>query len=244
MKCNKCGYEDFLDFDVCPQCGSGAGNSSGGGLAGVLSSPLYLVMCILMSVYVGVSFFSTFMIQLIPTLIMVFMWVAFTNAQNGKGLRALSGTIFAQYIINYVSAGFMVILGLILPAIWSLFKNVFGNIIEEAFAEALGESYYMYVDQILDASAAVIAVAFIIAAVLMVVFNVFAIGSIHSFTKAAYTGTSPKMGGAAVWLFIIGGFNALSALGSLFSLNLWGFLSSLALAGVTIIAGILVGKCK
>ena len=77
-----------------------------------IKDPLFLTMCILLSVSVVLSF------SLIPLLIMIAMWIAYSKALSGQSLESpaklCAGAFKASYIINWVSMGFILVSGAIL----------------------------------------------------------------------------------------------------------------------------------
>ena len=77
-----------------------------------IKDPLFLTMCILISVSVALSF------SVIPLLVMIAMWIAYSKARSGQSLESpaklCTGALKASYIINWVGMGIILVCGVIL----------------------------------------------------------------------------------------------------------------------------------
>ena len=249
MKCTNCGFESELNYPVCPQCQAQANpNPAAQKVLDALKDPLFLIICILMSISCLLSL-SAGSVPLIEILITVFLWLVYAQSRkeiaDAKHLRCVSGAVYANYVITYVTAGLVVILGV-------LFTVAFGIIAgDPSFLETLLSGVasvdYATVAQVLAfIPAGLILFVFILIAAIIIVINIFSLRYIHRFAKSVYqsieTGVLELKHTAAtkVWLFIIGGFSAVSCLsadGQLSSL-----VSNAASAAICIISGLLIHK--
>ena len=82
-----------------------------------LKDPLFLVVCILLSISCLLSL-SAGSVPLIDILITVFLWLTYAQARkdiaDAGHLRCVSGALYAQYVIVYVVAGLLLVVGVIL----------------------------------------------------------------------------------------------------------------------------------
>ena len=106
MKCNQCGFEAAQDSLFCPQCGERMVQDASGRsgfadqLLPALKDPLFLVVCILLSISCLLSL-SAGSVPLIDILITVFLWLTYAQARkdiaDAGHLRCVSGALYAQY---------------------------------------------------------------------------------------------------------------------------------------------------
>lgn len=249
MKCTNCGFESEVDYPVCPQCQAQAQpNFAAQKILGALKDPLFLIICILMSVSCLLSL-SADNLPLIEILITVFLWLAYAQSCKGiadaKHLRCVSGALYANYVINYVVAGLVVVMGVIFAIAFSFIAS------DPSFLETL-QSGFADVDY--DAVAQMLAIIpgglilfiFILIAAIVIVVNIFSLRYIHRFAKSVYqsieTGELELKHTSAtkVWLFIIGGSSAVSCLSADGQLST--LASSAASAAICIISGLLIHK--
>lgn len=251
MKCSNCGFESEQSYPVCPQCQMETQpNPAAQKILSVLKDPLFLVICILMSVVSGLPLMSG-RLEVIDILITVFLWLVYAQSRKGiadvKHLRCVSGTVYADYVITYVAAGLVLVLGMI-------FTVAFGVIASTpAFFETLlsgytDTNYAALAQAIASISSGVILFAFLLAAAIIVVLNIFSTRYFHRFAKSVYqsigSGTLDLKHTTAtkIWLFIFGGLAGLSCLSSLAGGQLLPMLSSGAGSAASIFAGILIHK--
>ena len=258
MKCNNCGFENEQTFQYCPNCGAAVQlertlqvSTTDGILLGLKDS-LFLVICILMSGSCLLSFAGGGF-NLIYVLITVFLWLTYAQSRKGiadpQHLRCISGTVYAQYVINYVMAGLLVVLGVICAAAFGI---IAGNpaVLEEIFSEVIADTQAAaQLVQVLGAASGMIILGVcVIVAVIMVLWNVFSLRYIHRFAKSVYRSVQAqtlqieKVKAAKIWLFILGGFDALSALSSLADGEPVVGMASACTCGAAIIAGLLIRK--
>lgn len=250
MKCPNCGFEGELTYPVCPQCQAQLQtNPAAEKILGVLKDTLFLVICILMSAVCGLSFIVG-NLPLINVLITIFLWLTYAQSKKGiadpKHLRCISGAVYANYVITYVLAGLVALLGVIFGAV---FEMVFSDpeLINSILSELGDVDVALVTDLLSTLPGIIVTVAFMLAAAIIIVVNVFSQRYIHRFAKSVYQSIEagklePKHTGAAkIWLFIYGGFTVITFLTNLGG-DLIPALCSAAEAAAAIIAGILINK--
>lgn len=192
MKCNQCGYESEQVFPTCPSCGmqSQPVNTAAAKILPALKDPLFLVLCILMSVSCLFGMASG-NFSVITVLLTVFLWLSYAGARKDKlptnHLRFISGTVFAQYVIVYVIAGLFLLLGVVFALVFNalvddteLMQGILSGFITSPadlaiFTEALGMI-----------SGGVVVVIFGLISILLVVINVFSMRYYHGFAQSVY----------------------------------------------------------
>jgi len=138
MKCQNCQFESEGRFDYCPNCGQPTANANAQPVEKVSINPTadivlsalkdsaFLIICILMSVATGLQFVvSEF--SVINILITIFLWLTYASAQKGfadeKHLQAISGSVYAQYILtnvlSIISIVFGALIGIVMPVVLS-----------------------------------------------------------------------------------------------------------------------------
>ena len=227
MICSNCGYENQDSYTFCPQCGGSLTPQEApkSPLLGVLQDKLFLVMCILLSCISGFTLLSG-SVPLLQGLCTIFLWIVYSHSRKGtvntQQLRSVSGTIYASYIINFVLSGILVLMGIVCAA---AFGVIFSS--TDYVNEIL--SYFTDSPEVFTTAGALLGslsgwvffFAFVLAAGVIVVFNIFSIGQIHTFVKSVYqnaeTGTENylKVIPAKNWLIVLAVFSGINALSSL-----------------------------
>ncbi len=215
-----------------------------------LKDNLFLTLCILFSVSTAFSIFSG-SISVINILFTVFLWLTYSKAYNGiaskEYLRFTSGTVFASYIVNYVIAGALAFVGLLVMIFGASSSGLMAKIMQYISYES-GFGYGNLAGGLMTAAAILIGVVFIIAAAAVAVVNFFATHNIHLFTQSVYKSLEKgepcfvKTNTAQIWLMVLGILSALGAVSSLFSGNLISFIASGSGAAAEIIASIMIKK--
>lgn len=250
MKCTNCGFENEQSYTVCPQCQTEVRpNPAAQAILGALKDPLFLVICILLSVTAALSLVAG-NLPVIEILFTVFLWLVYSKSSKGVAdanyLRCVSGTVYANYVITYVAAILVAVMGLILTAALKMIvEDPF--MLEELLSEFSDVDYAAISGLLTFVPSSILLVAFLIAAAAIIVMNIFSNRYIHRFAKSVYQ--SIQTGNlnlkhanvAMVWLFIFGGVNGLSCLSSLAN-GLLLALGSAANCGACIIAGLLINK--
>lgn len=251
MKCTNCGFESELSYPVCPQCQAEVQpNPAAHKILPALKDPLFLAICILMSVSCVLSL-AAGNVPLVNILITVFLWLTYAQSRKGiadaKHLRCVSGAVFADYVITYVSAGLVVLVGVIFTAAFGFIAGdpTFLETLLSGFADV---DYAAVAQAFAIIPSGIILFIFIFAAAIIVVVNIFSLRYIHSFAQSVYQSIETGVlklkhaTAAKVWMFIIGGSSAISCFSSLADGQLQSFLSSAASGAVGIIAGLLIHK--
>ncbi len=262
MKCYNCGWEADIDAAFCPVCGKPKEveptNPIRMRTLSMLKDGLFLAICILMSVATVVSFLAGGL-NIIYLLLTVFLWLVFAAAENGRlsteNMRCVSGTIYAQYVLNWVLVG---ICGLC-TAVFALCAAVLANepvsgeaLIEELVGELELEGIYaaelieLLSALTLEVLFATVIAVFAVTTILAAVFNIFATRSMHQFAKSLYKSAIAgqlelkKLEATQNWLMVLGVLNGISAI---FSLNMPISALSSAVMGIALIcSSILIKK--
>lgn len=254
MKCTNCGNESPQDYAFCPACGTPAQpnqptqSAAALQILPILQSKLFLVLCILMSVSCLMGL-SSDGLPLINILITVFLWLTYAQGckdiADEKHLRCVSGCVYAMYVINYVLASLVLVMGVIFTIAFSYLAGT------PAYLETIltglvdMEIYEMIAEVISFVPAGLVFVLFLLISALLLVLNIFSIRYLHRFIQSVYRSlesgalTLLHTRTAMIWLFIIGGLNIPTFLSNLNG-NLTAALGVGAEAAVCIIAGLLI----
>lgn len=256
MKCTNCGYEAEQEFRFCPQCGAEyapvASNTAAEKILPALKDTLFLVICILMAANCILSITSGGL-PLINILMTVFLWLAWnlarTDSTDAQQLRNVSGTVYAQYVINNVVAVLIFVVGAIFALVMGVVMGQ-ADVWEELMGElsAMGAEYLMAADLLASLSIPLLTGIFAVVAVAVLLVNVFAMRNIHRFAKSVYQSLEKKtpalerVNTARVWLYIFGVCDGLGALASLMDGELVSGLTSGTGAAAAVLAAVLIGK--
>ena len=256
MKCYQCGYESEQDFTYCPNCGFAAptpansSHSAADMILPALKDPLFLVLCILMSASCILSLMAGWL-PLLNILFTIFLWLTYSQAKkdiaDDRHLRCISGTVFAQYVLNYVYAGIAVLLGVLFSALFStlagdpeLMDSIL-SYIGEFDAETIG-----VLSTAASLSGGFIMFVCIFAALIIILLNVFSLRCIHGFAKSVYQSIQngsvnlQYVGAAKVWMIIL---TVCAGIGILRSLdNITVLASAIVTFGTSLIPVILINK--
>lgn len=264
MKCSKCGYENNESFIFCPDCGSEVAlpvaetedtvyvNPVKQHLLPVLNSKLFLTLCILFTTSSACSVFSG-NFNVIAILFTIFSWLVYSaaakNTVDTKNLRCISGTVYAEYIINNVVSIILVVSVAILTVLFFVFIpnseqfDALYNDMQQELSEILGAT------TVLTSVAAIALLAvFIVVAVSSLLVSLLGIRRIHRFVKSVYTSADKGQfdykhcRGARVWLMVIGIFTILSSLTELSNIASLLFYSQASLGTAFIISSVLIKK--
>lgn len=258
MKCTNCGLETQQDFLRCPNCDAEASlpvstaDSASGSILRALKDPLFLVICILMSVSCLLSL-SAGSVDVISILITVFLWLTYAQSRkdiaDAKHLRCVSGTVYAQYVINYVLAGLVLLMGVIFAVAFSFIVQSpdFTRDLLSAFIE-VDDTTAMLVQTFFSASGILVLVIFAFIAGIILLINIFTMRYFHRFAQSVYqsieTGTLAlkHTNAAKLCLFIVSGCSAIGTLSTLAASGLLDALSSATGCAITLIAGLMIQK--
>lgn len=258
MKCSKCGYETAQNNVFCPLCGERLVHEEApvgdftAQILPALRDRLFLVVCILLSASCLMSL-AAGSVPLINILITVFLWLTYAQAQKGiadaSHLRCVSGALYAQYVISYVVAGLVLVVGVLLSVTINAISGSMAGIWDEALGELAQEEAFAILMAILpSASGAVITILCALIAICVMVFNIFTMRYLHRLAKSVYrsiekgTYAVEYIKAAKIVLFILGGLAAVNGLSSLADHQFGSFISNASSGACSIIAGLLVRK--
>ncbi len=261
MKCINCGFEGVQNFEKCPFCSQPTfkitkDNPAENAVLAALKDNLFLVICILMTIGVGLPILKG-SFAIINILFTAFLWITYASATKNKvdvsSIKGASGTAFANYIIMYVLSGLFVVLGGLLALIFSLVSNnaEFYSTFMQGFAAGFGEGWEQYLpiaNAILKIPGIVLFAILALAAGGMLVVNIFYFRNLHKLVKSVYSGVlthNPnfeKVETVRIWMLVLGIMSAVSAVSSVLTSGIIIGVSSIALAAAQIIAAILIGK--
>ena len=257
MNCPKCKNQIPDNSLYCPACGEPLTQpdtqSSNGlppviaALHNVVSSKLFLVVAILFTVASAAQLINGGGLPVFEILVAIAMWIMVGSNKNGNimgyetPLKMISGTVFANTIIFWISGGIFAVSGLIVALSGSAaeeFINVAVNIGELSMDEAA------LLDAYGNLAFTIFGMVFIVAAVIIFLINIFIIKGMHKFTKSVLTtfrtgiNQIKKLRFTKVVVLILGIITALSSLGLL--LNPIALVSEASLAAAYIILYIML----
>lgn len=265
MKCPHCEYERDTAFSFCPMCGKSSTREEEPiavcptpRILSLIKDDLFLVICILLTVGVGCSLIYGGL-NVIFVLITIFAWLTYAGGKKNivehKHIRVISGSVYANYVINNVTAiitavcGVLYTVSLFIPAILGEFN------IEEFINTNINTEEYGLMGLIpfttmtlLLALAMVIGFVLIFFAIVILVLNVAGVKKIHRLIKSLYKSAEVgeeniigvnKIGG---WLIVFVVISILSAIFWISNGNIFGFITEGCYAATYIILNILIGK--
>lgn len=232
---------------------AGAGTMSGYILT-TLRDGLFLAICILFSVSAVFSLFNR-NISVITILFTIFLWLAYAKAQKGvasrEHLRCISGTVFASYVVGYVIAGCVALVGLMMVVMFGGGNGIFLAEILEVLENEIGtfgNFYDLYGSLVVSGIAAFMGVIVILIAAGVAVVNYFATRSIHRFVQSVYQSIGKneaylaKVNAAKNWLMAFGIIEAISSVQALGNRDIISFISTGSAAAAYIIGSIIIKK--
>ena len=229
MHCPHCGNLISDDAAFCPLCGKPTAAPAPDPTynpqppvsplyqrtQAALGDGLFLAACILMSVGALLSF------NVIHVLFAIFMWLLFAQSRKGiadpRYLRAISGTVFAEFVLSLVAVGSLAfcgvffIFGLSNPMLIETLKDSLG------YLPAGSESYAAAVLYVLSVASWLIGAGFLLAAGICLVISLCGVRKVHQFFKGLYTNllygqdALPSVDTAAGWILVFGIFAAIAA---------------------------------
>ena len=259
MKCTNCGYESDLAYDVCPVCNSRVTptlnpeapvSPLAARLKGLFNDTLFLVVCILMTVSVGIGVLNT-NFDVIKILYTVFLWLCYVNCRGdiieSRYIRNISGTVYASYVITNVAIGIIAVCGIIVGALMPVVAaNIeFMDTLKGELSAQLG-SYADWIVPLIASSGILLIIVAVVACGIGFVINFLGRRVIHRFIKAQYvaldcaTENNADLGAAKGWLMA---FGILSAVGALSSIgDFAALLANGSYAAALIIGSVLIGR--
>ena len=264
MKCPNCLKENNNDALYCLYCGTKLSTQTptitawGTKIIEGIKSKLFLALCILMTVSTACAFVSSGL-NIIGVLATIFLWVLYSNTKKGttssKGLRNISGTVYASYVVNYVLVGLMAFsgLGFLIFAIISTKETMVLQELEEAITSAQ-ELTTLFPNQITAGMVLtacwMVAILFLFGAVIGIIINIFGVRHIHRTVKASYQSMdnpavdpTKHANSARVWMWVFGVFTILNGLSAIVSAGFLAGASSACQGVVYILGAMLISRC-
>lgn len=271
MKCSNCGFENQQNFEYCVNCGTEMPkvqsaqtepvgiepvslNPAADKVMNALKDSMFLVLCILMSVSCVMSI-AIGNVPLLNILITVFLWLTYADANKGfaseNHLRSVSGTVYASYIITNVACGILIACGVLLGVMNSVIDGA--DILTELLVEfgisgISSDMSDLMSQEMLGHIGIVLAIVFVLIAVICLVINLLGMKKIHRFAKSVYMGImfqNPNFENSRAaknWLLFFGICSAISAMTSLAGGSVVATLATGCSAASAIIASILIDK--
>ena len=265
MKCNNCGFEYDDSLRVCPNCEPSLQpaaislNPAADKVCAAITDSLFLVMCILMSASCLFGLLAGGL-PILNILFTIFMWLTYAQAHKGildsTHLRSLSGTTFAVYVINYVVAGCVAFVGIMIAFALSVISQT-PDLLDEIKSAAELEDP-VFAEQAMNIITnygaligVIVGVVIIVIAAIMIVLNILGYNKVHKFAKSVYQSIDMNTIGfqnaktAKVWLYIIAAFTIVSAILNMPNTEFEGLvylIAEICFALTAIFAGVLIGK--
>lgn len=256
--CPNCGQENNNADRFCASCGTPLApcpSPVGQKILSAVKDPLFLVLCILYSVYTVMQMFSPEFsgIPVISTLLTIFLWLAYAQGRKGivpgKYVRCLSGTVFADYVLGWILFGIIALCGLLMLTFASAVDVA--AFVEEVLPEIedrIGQSLPAGIDlfySIFSFGFAFIGIVLLFVAACGIVLNLVGLRPIHRFLQSSYKaadgyGTVCKVNAAKSWLIVFAVFAGLSALSGI--LNPSTLLCKGSECAALIIASVLISR--
>lgn len=252
MLCKKCNAEIEDGATFCPYC---AANLTEGApkniITDMLSDKLFLVMCILLSVGVGLGVIAG-SFNVLGILTLIFMWLTFSNVKSGNDIkshmRGISGTIYAEYVITLVVTVIIGVCLLLCIFAFSFMGSEFYEEFAKGFAEGLDTSGVAADLSVFKtgkiAIGLILAIVFIVMAILIV--GIISTKKIHSFAKELYQCLDTpecitKAASGRTWIIVSAVFSGMSVVSDAGE-GLIAFLAAGCNTAIYVLAAILINK--
>lgn len=275
MICKVCNSHVDDNFEYCPVCGTkvehqaqpDAGYGQYGApqpqtdigtvLRNTFSSNLFLAACILATVVPAVGIIiDVFSFNIFGTVISVIgavaMWMLYSAASQGKGLadyttpfKMIHVLTTIQWVCGWIAVGGLGFMALIIFVSEDIISDMALKIADNyayGWNEVMSELGINFASRLLVS-------VFIIAAVIMVILNIFYFGNLRkcaaSFKDTAVSGAPMlhKIGTIKAWMIVLGILNALTAVGSLGD-SVLAFVSNGCSSALMILMFIILGNIK
>jgi len=103
--------------------------------AKIFSRPLYLAVCILVTIITAINFIAHGF-DLLSLLFMIAGWVTYGKAKKNEspisGVKFTRGVLIAQYVLNYIAGGMLILAGIGLVTLHFTTGFTFREVIDEA----------------------------------------------------------------------------------------------------------------
>lgn len=270
MKCSNCGFENE-QVNFCANCGADLRkpvsqqcyvapqlaeaqaviNPVNSLLNFAFKDSLFLVIAILVSVSCVVSVFVSGVPPLLPVLYTVFLWITYAAAHKGdvgaKHIKNFSGVLTAEYVIGYVLAGLMAVLGILVAIIFVAFGRdpfMFEELIHELEKGFPQIAEFELTVDIMPIAAIVFLIVFVCIAVAVLLINILCIRRVRNFARDLHKSAErgqfffEKSGSVATILIVLGVFTGVGVLSSLGSGEIIAAVSNGTSAAASIIGSI------
>ncbi len=186
----------------------------------LVKDKLFLAACILQTAANALPLFNRFSgFNVLGILVTVFLWIIYAESKKGlpnpQRIRVLSGVVFAYYVILYVCAGLLALMGIL--CFFSFTKWV--NLFTDAFSG--NAQIDTPLDSLVSMGGWFVGLVLIISAAIMAVLNFFAYGKIHKFVKSCYENILNNVNNLEnrnitfVWMIVLAVFQGIGALGNI-----------------------------
>ncbi len=219
-------------------------------IAGALKSKQFFIICLL-KVLSTILLLVDGNLSVLDILLTIFLWMVYTAANRDliepAYIRRVSGVIFAQYIINYVLAGLLLFIGVLLMGLSAVLRAdpALADALETAL-ESLPADYAELFDMMISAIPAAALVVNGLAAGMVVLFNVFYTRTIHRFVQSCYQRLEDpqkpvvKISATRKWLMVTGTICALESIFMFAGAEVLATMSYGTLAAAYILGGITI----
>jgi len=278
MKCQKCGSEIQEGMGFCSQCGTPVTYSAqpeqptqpeqpiqyeqpasifnpfAERILSALQDTSFLTICILMTVACICSIAAE-SFDIISILITVFLWLTYAKSRNGilptEHLRCVSGSVYANYVIANVAGGIVLVCGLILALTFGSLANnteILYELMDELNLTLNLDLGFDMAGLGLSFLGVFLGIVFVVAAALILIFNILGMRKIHRLAKSVYQSIdspAPYFANpvsAKNWLMFFGVCSIISAVSS-FGVSLAAVIAAACQGIACIIASVMIGKC-
>lgn len=257
MKCFNCGYESEQDFQFCPFCSAQVPppNPAANKVLAILKDKLFLTICILLSIVCSATVFNGNSLPVTTILAVIFLWITYAKGRNGfvnvSTMRAVSGVVYAEYVITNVVAVILAVVG-VLMGILAAVANGNQQIMQTYFKDTIftfNKTPIQLTEDTIIGICWIFAGLFVFISAITLVVNIFAWKKLHGFVKSVYKcvesgGATPVINAdtAKTWLWVFGIFTALGVLVPLLDANPWMLLYQGCTSASYIIGAILVDR--
>lgn len=196
----------------------------------VFKDKLFFYICIFTSVACGAGIMAG-SVDVLGILFTIFLWMIYSKAQKGEvyvaGMRCISGTAYATYVISIIAGVLFIVIGSLLGIVLVFAKDIWNEALESVdFSSLMPSIAGSLTGMIAEIIGYAFVVGFILGGILTLILNIVGYHKIHLFAKFAYKGVESGdidfvkyANGASAWLMVYGVFAAIAALGSLTSFS-------------------------
>ena len=231
MKCTNCGFESPEGVNSCANCGAVLNqelvsrNPAAEKILAALKDKLFLVICILLSVSLGLGVLAG-SFNIITILLVIFLWMVYSNSTKDvvdtKNLRRVSGTVYASYVIANVAFVMLAVAGVIIGLVFdALTKEAeFIAMLEKELATMnLEIEVSQIIERLQEGFGWLFAGVFLFVAAVGLIVNLCGLRKIHRLAKSVYMSVDmadlsliKKANAAKNWLWVFGVCSAITVL--------------------------------